>query len=90
MANKSVNFINKGNRIRDLRKALGDDNANLFAAYVGWSPQQLSNHENGQRRPEVSMAIKLCVRTGATRLWVAQRSTISVEANTRRPAATSG
>ncbi|EHK52791.1 helix-turn-helix domain-containing protein [Allomesorhizobium alhagi] len=61
-----MNFIDIGKRIRDLRKALGDDNANLFAAYVGWSPQQLSNYENSQRRHEVSVAIKPCVRTGAT------------------------
>lgn len=55
-----------GERIRVLREALGYSNASQFAAFVGWSSQQLSNYENGQKRPEVNMAILLCSRTGAT------------------------
>lgn len=65
MANGGLSFVDIGNRIRVLREALGFKNAALFAAHVGWSPQQLSNYENGHKRPELSMAIKLCVRTGA-------------------------
>lgn len=59
-------FVDIGRRIRLLRKALGYDNAAQFAAHAGLSPQQISNWETGKTRPEVSMAIKLCVRTGAT------------------------
>jgi transcriptional regulator with XRE-family HTH domain len=55
-----------GHRIRAMREALGEHNASAFAAKLGWTPQQLSNYENGRKRPEVSMAIRLCTRTGAT------------------------
>lgn len=66
MANDGITLMDIGRRIRTLRKALGYDNAAMFAAYIGWSPQQLSNYENGSKRPELTMAIKLCSRTGAT------------------------
>jgi transcriptional regulator with XRE-family HTH domain len=66
MMESGSNFGEIGTRIRDLRVALGYDSASVFAGHVGWSPQQLSNYEKGKKRPEISMAIKLCVRTGAT------------------------
>lgn len=66
MSKNPMSFVEIGRRIFVLRKALGFDNAAEFAAYVGWSPQQLSNYERGKKRPEVTMATKLCVRTRAT------------------------
>lgn len=66
MADGGTSFVDIGRRIKVLREALGFESAALFAAHVGWSPQQLSNYENGQKRPEVTMAIKLCTRTNVT------------------------
>lgn len=66
MADDELSFEAIGRRIRDLRESMGYHNAAEFAAYMGWSPQQLSNYERGRKRPEVSMAIQLCVRTHVT------------------------
>jgi len=70
MAEGGTGLKDIGERIRVLREALGYKNASLFAAFVGWSPQQLSNYENGQKRPEVTMAIRLCNRTGVDLDWI--------------------
>jgi transcriptional regulator with XRE-family HTH domain len=70
MADGGEKLSDIGERIRILREALRYDNASLFAAYVGWSPQQLSNYEKGVKRPEVSMAIRLCKKTGVTLDWI--------------------
>lgn len=70
MAYGGEGLIDIGARIRILREAMGYDSATLFAAYVGWSPQQLSNYERGYKRPEISMAIRLCKKTGVTLDWI--------------------
>jgi Predicted transcriptional regulators len=66
MADRLLTLREIGQQIRDLRESLGYTNAAEFAAYVGWSPQQLSNYEKGHKRPEITMANKLCVRTRVT------------------------
>lgn len=66
MADSIDSQRNIGRRIRALREAIGEDNQRAFAAKLGWQPQQLSNYENGHKRPEISMAIRICMRTGAT------------------------
>ena len=70
MADGGESLSDIGGRIRVLREALGYKSATLFAAFVGWSPQQLSNYEKGQKRPEVSMAILLCKKTAVTLDWI--------------------
>lgn len=70
MADRGESLSDIGARIRDLRGAMGYTNSTLFAAFVGWSIQQLSNYENGRTRPEISMAIMLCKRTGVTLDWI--------------------
>ena len=59
-----------GKRIRDLREAMGYDRPIFFADFMGWSPQQLSNYETGQKRPEVSQAIQLCRKTNVPLDWI--------------------
>jgi transcriptional regulator with XRE-family HTH domain len=70
MADGGDSLEDIGRRIRDLREAMDYDKASLFAEFMGWSPQQLSNYETGQKRPEVSMAIQLCRRTHVTLDWI--------------------
>lgn len=70
MADRGVSLSDIGWRIRTLRMALGYRNASQFAAFVGWSPQLLSNYERGEKRPELTKAIALCNRTGITLDWL--------------------
>lgn len=71
MANVSeTSLVEIGTRIRLLRLALGHSNASQFAALTGFTPQQLNNYERGKKRPELSMAIRICQRTGATLDWI--------------------
>lgn len=70
MADGGTTQADIGWRIRILREALGYSNAAAFAGFVGWTPQQLNNYERAAKRPEVSMATKLCLRTHATLDWI--------------------
>jgi transcriptional regulator with XRE-family HTH domain len=70
MARAGESMEEIGERIRDLRMAMGYTNASLFAKWVGWTPQQLSNYERGTKRPEVTMATTLCIKTGVTLDWI--------------------
>ena len=70
MPDRGETLLDIGWRIRMLREALGYQNAAQFAAYVGWTSQQLNNYETGRKRPEITMATKLCHRTGVTLDWI--------------------
>ena len=70
MADGGDSLEDIGRRIRELREAMGYDKVCLFAEFMGWSPQQLSNYETGQKRLEVSMAIQLCRKTHVTLDWI--------------------
>lgn len=70
MSDRGESLSDIGWRISVLREALGYPNAAQFAAYVGWTPQQLNNYQRGSKRPEVTMATRLCNRTGVTLDWI--------------------
>lgn len=59
-----------GQRIRELRHALGYESATAFARHVGTTPQALSNWESGYRRIGIEEAKKLARVTGATLDWL--------------------
>lgn len=70
MADGGTDQRDIGWRIRLLREAMGQHNAAAFAGFVGWTAQQLNNYERGAKRPEVSMAVKLCQKTSVTLDWI--------------------
>lgn len=70
MSDRGESLEDIGWRIAILRQAMGYSNAARFAAFVGWTPQQLNNYERGSKRPEVTMATRMCNRTGVTLDWI--------------------
>lgn len=73
MTTRSDDMIEIGKRLIMLREALGYIERGAqseFAAHIGLTPQQLNNYERGLKRPEITQAIKICTRTGATLDWI--------------------
>ena len=56
-------------RLVALRDALGY-NQSSFAVLIGTTPSAVSNYEKGVRRPELHVAIKIKIKTGATLDWL--------------------
>lgn len=59
-----------GERIIELRLALGYQVAAAFARKAGVSPQLLSEWERGNNRPNVDNARKIRAATGVTHDWL--------------------
>lgn len=47
-----------------------DMNQSAFAALIGVGQSAMSNYEAGTRRPELDVAIRIQMRTGATLDWI--------------------
>lgn len=58
-----------GRRLIALRQALGF-NQSAFAQLVEISQPAINNYERAIRRPEIDVAIKIQMRTGATLDWI--------------------
>ncbi|MDC9825650.1 helix-turn-helix transcriptional regulator [Devosia sp. ZB163] len=56
-------------RLIALREALGK-NQSAFAALIEVSQPAMNNYEKGHRRPDIDVAIRIQVRTGATLDWI--------------------
>lgn len=69
MADGGTSMEDIGRRIVALRESM-NLTGTQFAARMDLTPQQLSNWEKGTKRPEVSAAIRVCGRTGATLDWI--------------------
>ena len=60
-----------GLRLKALRLALGFEKAKEFAETFGASPQQLSNYENGENRPDVWQMIHMAMaHPGVSLDWI--------------------
>lgn len=59
-------------RLRMLRLALGHENQNAFAAFVGMAPTSWNNYEKGERRISLDEARKLLRVLGISLDWIYQ------------------
>ena len=66
---RSVEAI--GRRLRHLRTTL-DLNQTEFAKFAGLAQNAYSQYENGQRRPSLEAAFKMCDRYKVTLDWIYQ------------------
>lgn len=70
MATASDTQADIGQRIRQLRLALGFMQARAFCAFVGITEQALNNYEHGRRRIGIDEALKIAGKTGASLDWI--------------------
>jgi transcriptional regulator with XRE-family HTH domain len=69
MADGGKSLDDIGRRISALRTSMGL-NKTAFAEMIGTSQPAVSQYENGVRRPELDVALRIRMRTGVTLDWI--------------------